>query len=210
MQITKKDLLIETGISYGQLYRWKREKLIPEEWFMKQSSSTGQETYFPKEAILKRIERILELKDVYSLEDIARMLSPEVIERVFLEDDLDQFEEVDVSMIASFMDILKKDEFTYKEIIVLMAMSKVKKQLGLHEEIMNNLLEHCVPNIADMENISYNLDLYQGAEQLYVIFLSQQAKCIFDKQLKLKMRISLSDLSNEMKLKYKDTFQFKL
>ncbi|MCL2486473.1 MAG: YhbD family protein, partial [Oscillospiraceae bacterium] len=31
--ISKKDLLEFTGISYGQLYRWKREGLIPEEWF---------------------------------------------------------------------------------------------------------------------------------------------------------------------------------
>ena len=42
MLISKKDLLNETGISYGQLYRWKREGLIPEEWFIKQPSFTGQ------------------------------------------------------------------------------------------------------------------------------------------------------------------------
>ena len=42
--ISKKDLLIQTNISYGQLYRWKREGLIPEEWFIKKSVSTGQET----------------------------------------------------------------------------------------------------------------------------------------------------------------------
>ena len=47
MEISKKDLLKTTGISYGQLYRWKREGLIPEEWFVKRSSPTGQETYFP-------------------------------------------------------------------------------------------------------------------------------------------------------------------
>lgn len=46
MLISKKDLLAITGISYGQLYRWKRERLIPEEWFIKQSSYTGQETFF--------------------------------------------------------------------------------------------------------------------------------------------------------------------
>ena len=42
MLISKKDLLNDTGISYGQLYRWKREGLIPEEWFIKQPSFTGQ------------------------------------------------------------------------------------------------------------------------------------------------------------------------
>ena len=36
--ISKKDLLAVMGISYGQLYRWKRQRLIPEEWFIKQSA----------------------------------------------------------------------------------------------------------------------------------------------------------------------------
>lgn len=44
--ISKKELLEETGISYGQLYRWKRKNLIPEEWFIRKSTYTGQETFF--------------------------------------------------------------------------------------------------------------------------------------------------------------------
>ncbi|PGS55787.1 DUF4004 family protein [Bacillus sp. AFS041924] len=73
--ISKKDLLQLTGISYGQLYRWKRKNIIPEEWFMKKSSFTGQETFFPKQKILDRIEKIKELKDDQSLDDIARVFS---------------------------------------------------------------------------------------------------------------------------------------
>lgn len=46
--ISKKELLPLTNISYGQLYRWKRKNLIPEDWFIKKSVSTGQETFFPK------------------------------------------------------------------------------------------------------------------------------------------------------------------
>ena len=59
--ISKKDLLVVTGISYGQLYRWKRQQLIPEEWFIKKASYTGQETFFPREQIISRIETILQL-----------------------------------------------------------------------------------------------------------------------------------------------------
>lgn len=47
--MSKKELLELTGISYGQLYRWKRKKLIPEEWFIRKSTFTGQETFFPRE-----------------------------------------------------------------------------------------------------------------------------------------------------------------
>ena len=59
--ISKKDLLKEMNISYGQLYRWKREGLIPGEWFNKQSVSTGQETFFERNLIIPRIKKIIEL-----------------------------------------------------------------------------------------------------------------------------------------------------
>ena len=73
--ISKKDLLKEMNISYGQLYRWKREELIPESWFIKLSVSSGQETYFEKKLIIPRIQKILALKDKYSLEELRNILN---------------------------------------------------------------------------------------------------------------------------------------
>ena len=73
-EISKKDLLTETGISYGQLYRWKRDGLIPEEWFVKRPAYTGQETWFPKERVLERVGKILDMKDDQSLEEIRRQI----------------------------------------------------------------------------------------------------------------------------------------
>lgn len=75
--IAKKDVLKLTGISYGQLYRWKRKGLIPEAWFIRRSTFTGQETFFPKEKILSRIELIRSLKEEQSLDDLVRVLAPE-------------------------------------------------------------------------------------------------------------------------------------
>lgn len=73
--ISKKDILDLTGISYGQLYRWKRKDLIPEEWFIKKSSYTGQETFFPKEKIITRINKIIDLKDEMPLDELADIFS---------------------------------------------------------------------------------------------------------------------------------------
>ena len=73
--ISKKELLEITGISYGQLYRWKRKRLIPEEWFIRKSTFTGQETFFPKELILGRIDQIINKKDDLSLDELAEKLS---------------------------------------------------------------------------------------------------------------------------------------
>lgn len=81
--ISKKDLLGLTGISYGQLYRWKRKNLIPEEWFIKKSSFTGQETFFPKDRVLERINQILDLKEGASLDDLAAQFSVNPIKGTF-------------------------------------------------------------------------------------------------------------------------------
>ncbi len=74
-EISKKDLLKKYGISYGALYRWKRKGLIPEDWFIKRSTVTGQETFFPESLICERIELIQSKKDEASLDELATEFS---------------------------------------------------------------------------------------------------------------------------------------
>ncbi len=77
--ISKKELLQITGISYGQLYRWKRKGLIPEDWFVRKPSFTGTETYLPRERILARIDKIKSMKNEdLSLEEIAEVVTPDL------------------------------------------------------------------------------------------------------------------------------------
>lgn len=75
--ISKKDLLVECDITYGQLYRWKRKHLIPDEWFIRKSTFTGQEAFLPKEKVLKRIKAIQAYKNDYSLDEMAKMFEEE-------------------------------------------------------------------------------------------------------------------------------------
>lgn len=82
--ISKRELLSRYGISYGALYRWKRMGLIPEDWFLKQASSTGQETFFPEKLICERVEIILGKKDSTSLEELAMQFSGAQKEESFL------------------------------------------------------------------------------------------------------------------------------
>ena len=79
--ISKKDLLQEAGISYGQLYRWKRKGLIPDEWFVRRSTFTGQETFFPRAQVLARVAKIKAYKNEdLSLDSIAEEVSPNLAE----------------------------------------------------------------------------------------------------------------------------------
>ena len=78
--MSKKELLEKYGISYGTLYRWKRMGLIPEDWLVKKSTFTGQETFFNRELICKRVEEIIEKKDAVSLEELARQFTEKRVE----------------------------------------------------------------------------------------------------------------------------------
>ncbi len=75
--ISKKVLLEKYSISYGALYRWKRKGLIPEDWFIKKSTTTGQETFFPKELICERVELIMAKKEDVLLDELAEKISGE-------------------------------------------------------------------------------------------------------------------------------------
>lgn len=75
--ISKKELLERYSISYGALYRWKRKGLIPEEWFIKKSTVTGQETFFPRILVCERVELIQSHKEEISLDELSSKFSTE-------------------------------------------------------------------------------------------------------------------------------------
>ena len=117
--ISKKDLLLATGISYGQLYRWKRQRLIPDSWFIKMSTYTGQETYFPKQKVLERINAILKMKDTYSLEELAEWFQPESRDTMYSL--LDVRETLGLSA-AEFDDCARvwgRSRFTFSELLLV-------------------------------------------------------------------------------------------
>lgn len=82
--ISKKELLERYNISYGALYRWKRKGLIPDEWFIKKSTVTGQETFFPEKLVCERIETIQSMKEDILLDELAKKLSGEEKKNEFI------------------------------------------------------------------------------------------------------------------------------
>lgn len=208
MEISKKDLLKTTGISYGQLYRWKREGLIPEEWFVKRSSPTGQETYFPQEKILKRIHAIQQLKDSYSLEELARILTPEVSNRLFCEEDLEHFDELDIDVAADFMDAMSKDSFVFLEVLVMIALSQAMVDSAITEEERTHAVSFLSKRMSELHSADYVLELLQAQGHLYVLLKKEGSEVYLDDGLVAIRFIHLNELSNAVKLKYKETFQF--
>ena len=209
MLISKKELLNETGISYGQLYRWKREGLIPEEWFIKQPSFTGQETVFPRTKILARIRAIQELKDKYSLEELAKILSPEVAERYFTVEDLKIIEEIKDNLIPAFVQAFQKNSFSFIEILIMIALSEFKEQSDISRGQIMDIIEGLKGYLPKMKSTGYILILFDRQKDYYATIYEEQAQVHIDSRLRIVKEIHINDLSNSLKLKYRNSFNFK-
>jgi len=208
--ISKKELLKLTGISYGQLYRWKRMGLIPEDWFIKRTTFTGHETFFPKNKILNRIKAIQELKDKYSLEELAKILSPEVSERIFTVDDLQIIDEIEKGLIPCFCNVLGKNSFFYVEVLVLIAISQCKREFGLQLRDVEELCAGVKDHLKDIKQTDFLFVLLDKNGEYFVTIHAEQAQVFFDSRWKVLCQIRLNDISSIMKVKYRKSFNFKL
>jgi hypothetical protein len=146
--ISKKELLDLTGISYGQLYRWKRKNIIPEDWFIKKSSFTGQETFFPREKILSRIDKIKNMKDNLSLDDIAGMVSPNPVNIVFSKNEIIKRNIVTENTLNKYIQFqnYNEDYFNFDRLLFLFILDKIFKsgEMNIDEVklIINTLEEY--------------------------------------------------------------------
>lgn len=204
--ISKKDLLAITGISYGQLYRWKRERLIPEEWFIKQSAYTGQETFFPREQILSRIQSILELKDKYSLEELSKILSPENSVAKITIKELMEVSEIDKGLLDHLPDILGKDKYEFNEIIFVIAISEAAKKIGLSDWQLEDILQKSISTAVKQKSINITCSIILAGGEYHTVFSTSPASIEFDDEIQVMGRIALSEVADRIKTKYKNQF----
>lgn len=183
--ISKKELLNEMNISYGQLYRWKREGLIPDEWFIKQSVSTGQETYFKRDLIIPRIKKILELKDNYQLEELKAFLNPDLNKREFVLRDLIMIEEIDPIILKHFS--LKKSIFNIYDVIIIYLFS-------INQDLIdyNRYIDYDFSNI---NSINSKFLIIKG-EPNKIIILSGEV--VFDKDFEVLKQYNFEDIASEI------------
>lgn len=207
MYISKKDLLAITGISYGQLYRWKRERLIPEEWFMKQSSFTGQETFFPREQILSRIRSILELKDKYSLEELAKLLSPEVVKNTYKKAELGKVKEINQELTQLFDQVFQKQTYDYIDVLIMVIASELRCRLKLDDNSLSQSMRTTLSANTSGKILEMKLIMIQADKHFYTILVKEEENTVLDERLEIVYQRNMSELSNEVKIKYGDMFR---
>jgi DNA-binding transcriptional MerR regulator len=200
--ISKKELLQLTGISYGQLYRWKRENLIPEDWFIKQSSFTGQETYFPKDKMLKRINTILELKDKYSLEELAAVFSPDTRSRSFHSPELLQVKDIQKDILELFKHILSKEYFSFVEVQSMVVLGTIGDELQRAGVALEDMIRSLARWAPELKNIPYRLVLCRKKGEVFFLLLPQGAQLLLEHTVEEVKTFYLDDILEDFNLRF--------
>lgn len=209
MYISKKELLESTGISYGQLYRWKREGLIPEGWFIKRSSYTGQETFFLKDKILERIQTIQELKDQYSLEDLAKLLSPENERDVLISEEyLQEVKDIDFEILNYYKHCSKKLHLNFFDFILILAFQKMKAKLKISINEVKKMMDLNVLRFIEIGKIDFSILVFDIENELYLIVIKESAysemkkegiELYFDTRMVLIGEVNLTKINDEFR-----------
>ncbi|HEY8891298.1 MAG TPA: YhbD family protein [Clostridium sp.] len=200
--IAKKELLEITNVSYGQLYRWKRKNLIPEEWFIKKSSYTGQETYFPRVKILERIEKIINMKDDVSLDDLAQIFSPELAD-VFLS----ELELIEKNIVTQQTLTMHKNvygeikTFSFEKILYILLLEKslVSGNVSLEESKL--IIETLEENYKLLEGKNTEIIFLRKFGMALCFLITVPNEIYIDKGAKIILRLNISQCIEELKTK---------
>jgi DNA-binding transcriptional MerR regulator len=200
--ISKKELLEITNVSYGQLYRWKRKNLIPEEWFIKKSSYTGQETYFPREKILDRIEKIKEMKDDVSLDKLAQMFSPKLGQVFLSEEELLKKNIVTDQTLTTHKNIygeVKTFSFEKTLYISLLEKSLVSGNVSLEEGKL--IIETLEENHKYLEGKNCEIIFLRKFGMAVCFLIAVPNEFYIEEGAKIILRLNISECIEELKIK---------
>ncbi|MGG4451526.1 YhbD family protein [Brevibacillus porteri] len=201
--ISKKDLLELTGISYGQLYRWKRKNLIPEEWFIRRATFTGQETFFPREQILARIDKILNMKDDLSLDELADMFSPNMSETSLSAEELLARNIVSVTSLEVFNVFLGNlRTFTFQQALYAYVLEKLLAAGDLTVEEGGGLLQVLASHYPKFEGKPCELIFMRKMGISTFVLVSGSTEMYFDSGVRVVTRLILANCIEELKAKF--------
>lgn len=206
--ISKKEVLEKTGISYGQFYRWKRKGIIPESWFIRKSTFTGQETFLPKEKILERIEKIKALKDQYSLDEIAEVLSPEAAKLGFSEEEIKKMDWLSKDVLDYYKQLRRqKGQYSFKELFYMAIIEQLRRRDLAAEELdlaVATLLEHDIEIEEGVEKFlaivrkEFSNVLTQARPKIAICCIFNE--CLFDPKTEVAIKLELSKILEEIKI----------
>lgn len=200
--ISKKELLELTGISYGQLYRWKRKNLIPEDWFIRRSTFTGQETFFPRRKMLARLDRIIHMKDDLSLDELADVFSPSPGDLLLTREDL-LARNIVAGQTLDFYTELTGDgaAFPFERLLALYILDALLRSGDINREEGRMLVQVLGDHGSKLAEPGAELLLLRKMGISGFLLITQPEGLYWDEGFRLVTRVRLGEKREELKIK---------
>ncbi len=183
--ITKKELLEEMNISYGQLYRWKRLGLIPESWFIKRRATTGQETILPRKKIVARVGEITELLKTHSLEQLAEKYSFDGAKSVIAFEDLYKSPYLAPEYVNAVGNYFKKTGYTAREYMMIICCADVAKKERFTTRQYVDLLRFALPVAEKTTKQDVRCIIFAAGGDYHLTMVANSADITFDTGLRI-------------------------
>lgn len=196
--ISKKELLNLTNISYGQLYRWKRMNLIPEEWFIKKSTTTGQETFFEKDKILERIDYILTKKDELSLEEMSAIFQAKDEMTQYSMDPMGN-KVISSDTIQLFYSLFAKEtRITEQELFILAVMEEYVRTSVVTMAELKTVIELIEQRFESLLKEKARVQVYRKFGVSFALTVGEGSKLIVEKGATKVMDVSITNEVNRV------------
>ena len=199
--VSKSEVLKRTGITYGQFYRWKRMGLIPEAWFNRRSTYTGQETFLPRAKVLERIRRINDLKDDHSLDDIAQMLSPDLVRKSYALAEIGKLGWLSKPALKVYESVRESDgEYGFNEVVLVAVIDHLMRDGALTPEQLELSARSLVANFESLgTDQGWQLTVVSRSSIGYSVVHS--GTCHFDLDADVMATVDLDSVLERVKLK---------
>lgn len=184
------------------MYRWKRKNLIPEDWFIRRATFTGQETFFPREQILDRIDKIINMKDGLSLDELADMFSPNLAGAKLTSVELLERNIVSKTSLELFVRQQGESEtYTFQQILYAYVLERllVTGEISLDEGA--GLLQALVSHYPKLEGKPCELIFVRKMGISTFVLVSSSTDLYFDSGVKVVKRLNLALCIEELKAK---------
>ena len=204
--ISKKELLQVAGISYGQLYRWKRKGLVPEDWFIRRSTFTGQETFFPREKVLARIEKIKAMQDEdASLDEIASAVAPDLGEMSMTMAEIRERSLVSPEAAELFAEKVCDCDapLVFGEVVSLSALDGLLKTGEVSLDEGRTVLDALQENYPAFEGRHADLLFVRRMGLSTALLVSSGAEVRFDRAARVIARLNLSECAESLRARIK-------
>lgn len=155
--------------------------------------------------MLSRIRSILDSKEKYSLEELAKLFSPDAVKAAVSNEQLASINEIDSRLIPLIISEYGKSEYDIFDIALLAAVSLTSAKPEVSEEDARSLIRKASSLVSKPYGQTYTAFSAEGI--MYIALTKEADQIQFDSGIDIIDTQSLEELAGKLNIKYRALFE---